>query len=81
MGFAILSLFCSFLMFLTAWLVLPLLVLLPVSIFFGWKGYRETITTYPEAGILVRLLAMAPILVAIATVPLALLFINANYQA
>lgn len=81
MGFILLSLGCSFMMFVTAWLVLPLLVLFPLAIFFAMKGYKELVVSYPNANIALRLVMLTPIFIAIATIPLALMFISANYQA
>jgi len=41
MHFSVLSLLSSFFMFLTAWLVLPLLVLLPLSLYFDFKFHKQ----------------------------------------
>lgn len=81
MEFALFSLLCSFFIFLTAWLVLPLLVLFPLALFFAMKFYKRTMHRYPAASNWQRLLALLPLFIAIASIPLSLIFINANYRA
>jgi hypothetical protein len=81
MVMALLSLLCSFFLFLTWWLVLPILVLGPLSIYFAFKSYKQAMARFPGGGIGVRLLALTPMFTAIATFPLMVIFFNNQYQA
>ncbi|VXC73314.1 hypothetical protein MASSI9I_90513 [Massilia sp. 9I] len=78
---ALLSLFCSFLVFWTCWLILPMLVFGPLSVYFGWKSYRQTTERVPNMRPGRRLLAFMPILIAIASMPASMIFLSATYRA
>lgn len=78
---AILSLFCSLLLFLTGWAVVPFFVLGPLAIWFAHRSYQASKARYPRAGHGRRLLARIPMVIAIAIIPATLAFINATYRA
>jgi len=78
---ASLSLMCSLLVFLTSWAVLPIFVFIPLAIWCGWRSYRQAAARHPAPGMGRRLLALVPLGVAIATIPLVVLFFQHGYRA
>jgi len=78
---AALSLLCSLLLFLTAWTGVSILILGPLSIYCGWKSYKQKRARAISLGGGARLLALTPMLIAIAAIPLALIFVGATYRA
>lgn len=78
---AVFSLFCSLLVFLTGWAVVPFFVFGPLAIWFAHRSYQASKARHPRAGRGRRLLARVPMLVAIAVIPATLAFINATYRA
>lgn len=78
---AFLSLLCSFLLFLTGWTVVTFFILGPLAIYLAWKSYKEVSERIHRGGSGSRLLALASLLIAIAAIPLTLMFINATYRA
>jgi len=78
---AILSLLFSVLTIWTGWLLLPMFLFGPLAIYLGWKSYKQTRTRTPLMGPGRRLLALAPMLIAIAAIPGAFVFLNATYRA
>ncbi len=77
---AFLSLLCSFLLFLTGWLMVPFFVFGPLSIYFGWKSYKQS-RARMHGGTGMRLLALMPMFIAIVAIPGTLIFIQATYKA
>lgn len=53
----------------------------PLSLYFGWKSYRQTAERVSQMGLSMRLLALTPLVIAIATIPLTLMFMQAAYRA
>ena len=78
---AFLSLLCSFLVLVTCWLLLPIFILGPLAIYFGWKSYKQTRARVPQLDPARRLLALTPMFIAIATMPATIFFVNATYRA
>ena len=79
---AFLSLSCSLLLVVTCWTGITFFVFGPLSIYFGWKSYKKQLAARGHrASAGVRLLALAPMLIAVATIPLSLMFLNATYRA
>lgn len=80
---AFLSLLCSFMVFATCWLLLPMLAFGPLSVYFGWKSNRQAGARHPHLSRGRRLLALAlaPMLIAIATMPAKIILVNATYRA
>ncbi|GGY36256.1 hypothetical protein GCM10007387_18210 [Pseudoduganella albidiflava] len=78
---AFLSLLCSLLLFVTGWAVLPFFVLCPLAIYLGVRSYKQLMVRNPRAGRGRRLLALMPLFIAIAAIPLTLAFISATYRA
>ncbi len=78
---AALSLLCSLLTVWTSWLVLPLFVFGPLAIYLGWKSYKQASAHLPRMKPERRLVALAPMLIGIAAIPGALVFLNATYRA
>lgn len=77
---AILSLLCSLMVFVLIWAILPIFIFGPLGIYFGWKSYRR-VTAGRPVGPLRRLLALLPMGIAIAVIPLALALVDAGYRA
>lgn len=78
---AFLSLACSLLLFLTGWTVLSFFIFGPLGIYFAWRSYRRTRTLLRPFSTGRRLLALTPLFIAIAVIPLTLMFISATYRA
>lgn len=78
---AALSLLCSFLAVFTVWLILPIFIFGPLAIYFGWKSYKRARTRLPQMSLGRRLLALAPMLIAIATMPGTIMIISTGYRA
>jgi len=81
MHMALLSLFCSVAMVFTVWLILPILVFGPLGIYFGWKSFRQVSKRLPTPSPGRRLLALAPMLLAIVTMVGMITVINVGYRA
>lgn len=77
---AILSLLCSLLVFVLIWAILPIFVFGPLGIYFGWKSYRR-VTAGRPVGPMRRLLALLPMCIAIAVIPLAMAIVQTTYRA
>lgn len=77
---AILSLLCSLMVFVLIWAILPIFIFGALGIYFGWKSYRRGTAGRP-VGPLRRLLALLPMGIAIAVIPLALALVDAGYRA
>ncbi len=78
---AVLSLLCSIAMVFTVWLILPIFLLGPLGIYFGWKSYRQVSTRTPAPGPGRRLLALTPLLLAIVTMFGMIAAVNVGYRA
>ena len=76
-----LSLLCSFLAVFTLWLILPIFIFGPLAIYFGWKSYKRARARAPQMSLGRRLLALTPMLIAIATMPCAMMIISTGYRA
>jgi hypothetical protein len=66
--------------FLTSWLLLPILLFCPLALYFAAKSYSHVTVIFPNSTI-AKIVALTPMLIAIAAVPLSFIFINQNYQA
>lgn len=77
---AILSLLCSLMVFVLIWAILPIFIFGPLGIYLGWKAYRR-FTAGGRVGLGRRLLALLPMGIAIAVIPLALALVDAGYRA
>jgi hypothetical protein len=78
---AALSLLCSFLLFLTFWLVVPIFVLPPLSIYFAFRFYKKVAACRGGSSVLVRVLALIPMAVALAVPPAIYAFFEGTYRA
>lgn len=74
----LLSLSCSILIFLTIWLIVPMFVLGPLGVWFGWKAYRQAAL---HGSLALRVLAIVLMFVAIASVCIAMELIRTGYRA
>ena len=74
---AVLSLALTVLSFFTFWLVIPMFVLPPLAFYCGYKAYKKNA---PQRGAR-RLVAMGPMLLAVAAFVLELTVMNTGYRA
>lgn len=75
------SLLCSCLSALTAWLFVPAFVLLPLSFFFAFQCYRKTVRCFRGAPVLARLCGLLPTAVALAALRVVIVVFEAPYRA
>ncbi|GAB3378026.1 hypothetical protein [Massilia agri] len=78
---AVLSLLCSVALVFTVWLILPIFILGPLGIYFGWKSFRQASTRLPTPSPGRRLLALTPMLLAIVTMVGMIAVVNVGYRA
>ena len=78
---AVLSLLCSVALVFTVWLILPIFILGPLGIYFGWKSFRQASARRPTPSTGRRLLALAPMLLAIVTMVGMIAVVNVGYRA
>lgn len=78
---AAISLLSSFFMFFTWWLVLPILVLLPLSLYFALRCYKKMVARFSRFPILARVFGLIPLAVALATLPAANHYFAGSYRA
>lgn len=81
MHMAALSLLCSFAMVFTVWLILPIFILGPLGVYFGWKSFRHASMRLPTPSPGRRLLALGPMLLAIVTMVGMIAVVNVGYRA
>ncbi|WUR10895.1 hypothetical protein E7V67_014295 [[Empedobacter] haloabium] len=54
------SLACSLAMIVTCWLILPILLLLPLALVFGYKFYKKAVARYRSSPVVARLFGAVP---------------------
>lgn len=75
------SLLCSVAMVLTCWLFLPILVLLPLALFFGFRFYRKVVARFRGSRILARVAGTVPMALALATLWMITELLSEGYRA
>jgi hypothetical protein len=78
---AFVSLACSLLLFMTGWTGLSFFILGPFGIYFAWRSYQRTRALIRPFSAARRLLALTPLFIAIAVIPLTLMLVSATYRA
>ncbi|MFS2022439.1 hypothetical protein [Massilia sp. CT11-137] len=78
---ASISLLSSLMLFFAWWLILPILVLLPLSLYFAFRCYRKTVARFHGFPILARVAGLLPMAVALATLPAINYFFADSYRA
>ena len=66
--------------YLTLFLMLPVVILGPLAIYFGFRAYRNSLRQRPGADFLKKLWAARGMLIAAASMVLQLYFINTQYK-
>lgn len=74
-----LSLVLTFLSVLTLWLVVPMFILPPLAFYCGLRSWRAS--RLRQRGVIGKVLAVLPMVLAIAALPLDLYLLNTGYRA
>lgn len=78
---ASISLLSSLMLFFAWSLLLPILVLLPLSLYFAFRCYKNTVARFQAFPILARVAGLMPMAVAVATLPAINYFFAGSYRA